>query len=56
VFNQSPPLFLGHTGHLVPRADWEKDPAAVNPDLTAYRDVTYAVLRFRARGTKLGGL
>jgi hypothetical protein len=43
VFNQSPPVFLGHTGHLVPRSDWEKNPATVNPDSTAYSDITYAV-------------
>jgi hypothetical protein len=56
VFNQSPPVFLGHTAHLVPRAEWEKNPAAINPDSTPYGDATYAVLRFRSRGTKLGGL
>ncbi len=56
VFRQNPPVFLGHTGHLVPRAAWESDPGALDPEATPYRDVTYAVLRFRARGTKLSGL
>jgi hypothetical protein len=56
LFRREPPFYLGHTGHLVPRKAWEKDPGALDPGATVYRDVTYAVLRFRARGAKLGGL
>lgn len=56
VFREHPPLFLGHTGHLVPRAAWEAQPGALDPEDGPYRELTYAVLRFRARAAQLGGL
>lgn len=56
IFRQQPPLFLGHTGHLVPRTEWEKAPGTIDPEHTDYRGVTYAVLKVRLRATSLGGL
>ena len=56
MFRKTPPVFLGHTGHLVPRTDWEKDPAGIDPQNTPYSEMTYAVLRFRVSGTRLGML
>ncbi|MEO1091639.1 MAG: hypothetical protein AAFX81_13470 [Pseudomonadota bacterium] len=51
-----PPLFLGHTGHLVSKSVWGGDKGNVEKSSAPYADITYAVVRIRARGTKLGGL
>lgn len=51
-----PPLFLGHTGHLVSKQTWESDKGNIGKSSAPYTDITYAVVRIRARGAKIGGL
>ncbi|MGD0192620.1 MAG: hypothetical protein ABSD74_17925 [Rhizomicrobium sp.] len=47
VFQKNPPLFLGSTGMLVPKQNWEAEGLNFNYSANPYNKTTYGVVRIR---------